>query len=644
MKLEWRYNLFLWLAFACIGLLVCASFVWQMQRQAEDEWTIIEGQVSKHQQALDLLLRSCVDEIESIRAVPLHADPQRSVWPQTAANGQQFSLDHVQSPDLWGNLVGRGDLSHSNRNRQDAVRRALSLSPWMSALAFKLPAVSEMRFLSMHGFLLLHPWRAAATVQAEDLQWIPPSGGPQRHWDAIEFHGQDRGLQAPLTAPVLEHDHIVALVRLFLSLDHLNRLNGGFGHALGRVLVVNESQQILADPLLYQDPLRVQVPPGLSQTGLGDWVVSHAQWPARTRISQGDWWAYRVPFRSAPWQLIYVVKKQAIWGQIWHQQFLILVEVLLGMLALMALAHVLTRREFVRPSLKLVQFIGLAARHEQTDVPSVPLAWRPWFERVRSMMQESKRLQSVEQELRIAAQMQQSILPTDWPEDEHHRLRGLMRAARHVGGDFFDHVQVRPGCLQLIVADVSGKGMGAALFGMVSKTHFRGQLGLDPDALPDQLLSGMNKALSESNPQCMFVTAVCARFDAQTGEFCWSGAGHPSPLLITADGNTQWLGDAQGIALGLDDRATFPLHRRVLLPGERVIWITDGLTEAIDEQQQEFGMQRLREVATRWAHAEDEQLIAELVRAVDEFVQGQDQFDDITCLVLTRKSQGAAWA
>jgi sigma-B regulation protein RsbU (phosphoserine phosphatase) len=361
--------------------------------------------------------------------------------------------------------------------------------------------------------------------------------------------------------------------------------------------------------------------------------------PAKTRISVGHTWFYRMPFRAAPWNLVYVVDRNDLWRRIWHIQRGIFIELMLGLLGLMALASTLTRRQFVRPTLKLIQFLGHASRREQAQVPDVPQSWLPWFDRVKDMMQESRKLMAVEQELRIAAQMQQSILPLDWPSDERHALHGFMQAARHVGGDFYDHVTVPGHPLNMIIGDVSGKGMAAALFGMVSKTQYRGQIAqVDKLNRPDELLEGMNRALAESNPQCMFVTGLCACYEPASGLLRWSGAGHLAPLLLACDGTVTRLQQAQGIALGLDGQTHFPLHTLTLEPGDQVLWFTDGVTESINPDQTEFGLDRLIDVLQARPLAQGPALIERIMRALSDFVQGAEPFDDFTCLVLHRKA------
>lgn len=624
MKLDRRYNLTLWAAFGCIGLLVLAIFVWQVNRLHEEVWHQIEGRLQRHHQVIEAVLRSCADELEALRAVALDAPrTDAPVWPQASAGG--YHLDEIAQPDRWGNLIGQGPLQPLGSAHREDLYRALTLAPWFSAIPFKQPAIAESKYVSPHGFVLVHPWRASKHFDPHRVSWDRDET-LSRRWGLAYFAGQDKGLLVPLAAPVPLPSGHVSWVQLDLSLDHLNRLHQAIDLAHGQVWLINPQGQVLAHPQLHAQGLSTRSAP----------MQALPEWPDSQRITDHDHWRYRLPFRAAPWQMVYEVDQRALWWRIWWQQSTTLAEVLLAMLALMGLAHLLTRREFVQPALKLVHFLGHSSRHDQVSIPAVPLAWRPWFERVRSMMQESRQLLAVEQELRIAAQMQQAILPPDWPADDRHALIGLMKPARHVGGDFYDHLRLADGSLSLIVADVSGKGVGAALFGMVCKTHYRAlaeQYGTDPA----RLLSGINRALCVSNPQCMFVTAWCGHYQPASGVLRWSGAGHPPALLRRAQGPCQWLSDAQGLALGLVEDSPYPLHEGGLSAGDQLMIYTDGVTEAINAQQEEFGSQRLLAVAGALGY--DDPWLQALMQAVADFVAGEEPFDDITCLVLTNSTQ-----
>ncbi len=622
MKLDRRYNLTLWLAFSCIGLLVLALFTWQVNRLHEESWNLIEGRLLRHHQAIEQVLRSCTDELEALRAVALDAPRNDApVWPQASATG--YHMDSVAQPDRWGNLIGQGRLTPLGTAHREDLYRALTLAPWFSAIPFKQPAVAESRYVSPHGFVLVHPWRASRHFEPGQATWSMDEG-LSRRWGTAYFAGRDKGLLVPLAAPIPLPDGHVAWVRLDLSLDHLNRLNNAADLDQGRVWLMNSQGQVLAHPELHAKELSMQAVP----------LQALPDWPAQQRISTESQWRYRMAFRAAPWQMVYEVDQRALWWQIWWQQVTALIEVLLGMLTLMLLAHILTRREFVQPALKLVQFLGHTSRSDQASIPEVPKAWRPWFERVRTMMQESRQLLAVEQELRIAAQMQQAILPPDWPADERHALCGLMRPARHVGGDFYDHLRLADGSLSLIVADVSGKGVGAALFGMVCKTHYRAlaeQVGDDPALL----LSGINRALCVSNPQCMFVTAWCGHYNPVSGALRWAGAGHPPALLRRTDGELSWLSHAQGVSLGLVDESAYPGHEMLMQAGDELMIYTDGVTEAINPRQEEFGSSRLLAVAA--SSPAQSVWLASVMQAIDGFVDGEEPFDDITCLVLSSR-------
>ena len=230
MKLDRRYNITLLISFTGIALLVCGLFIWQMQRQVEDEWLVIESQLNRHQQQIEALLRASTDELESLRAAALQPPKDSPVWPQPSNDRRTFNLDHNADPDLWGNLVGR---TSNDRAQAVEIRRALALAPWFSALSFKLPAISQARYVSQQAFVLVHPWRSSDTMTEKDWQLPELPVGPLRRWIDVHFTGSDKGLQATLQVSVQEQGRTLGALELDLSLDHLNRLNAGFSHPLG---------------------------------------------------------------------------------------------------------------------------------------------------------------------------------------------------------------------------------------------------------------------------------------------------------------------------------------------------------------------------------------------------------------------------
>lgn len=258
----------------------------------------------------------------------------------------------------------------------------------------------------------------------------------------------------------------------------------------------------------------------------------------------------------------------------------------------------------------------------------------------RDAMRSRDRLATLQRDLRLASKMQQSILPAEFPGSPHFRVFGNMKAAQEVGGDFYDVTSLPDGRLAMAVADVSGKGVPAALFMMSSCTMLRGAtIGSDD---PAEVLRTTNSALYETNESTMFVTVFFAVFDPADGSLRYANGGHNHPVVIHADGTSDVLPKTRGVALGVTQDFEYESSEVTLAPGDTLILYTDGVTEAENAAAEQFEMERLRGLFADTPPDSAEAAVAEVFRAVEEFAGDAPQFDDITCLVLRRYAAGSS--
>ncbi len=244
------------------------------------------------------------------------------------------------------------------------------------------------------------------------------------------------------------------------------------------------------------------------------------------------------------------------------------------------------------------------------------------------------KLVSLQRELDVASQMQQSILPTQFPSGDDFETFGSMDPARNVGGDFFDVVQLDGGRIGLAIADVSDKGVPAALFMMSSRTLLKGSaIGLSE---PGKVLQEVNDLLADDNESAMFVTVLYAVYDPPTGRLSYANGGHNLPVIFHADGSSTVLPYTQGLALAVLSGFDFEEGEITLAPGDTLVLYTDGVTEAMDIEKEEFGMERLRAVFAGGQPESAKTANEAVFTAVREFVGDAPQSDDITCLTLKR--------
>ena len=247
-------------------------------------------------------------------------------------------------------------------------------------------------------------------------------------------------------------------------------------------------------------------------------------------------------------------------------------------------------------------------------------------------------LVALQNELSVASKMQQSILPTHFPESAHYQIFANMEPARSVGGDFFDVVSLENECIGMTVADVSDKGVPAALFMMSTRTLIKGAaIG---SGGPGDVLREVNNLLFEDNETEMFVTVLYAEYNPATGEFVYASGGHDPPLLVKPDGSSTNLPLTGGIALGLLPDLDYRQNSVFLEPGDTIVLYTDGVSEAMDSTEEQFGLERLRAAVAADPGGDAETANEIVFDAVSEFVGDNPASDDITCLTFRRTGGG----
>ena len=252
-----------------------------------------------------------------------------------------------------------------------------------------------------------------------------------------------------------------------------------------------------------------------------------------------------------------------------------------------------------------------------------------WKEALRSR----DKLVALQNELDVASQMQRSILPTTFPSGDNYEVFGDMEAARNVGGDFFDVLNLQDGKVGLAVADVSDKGVPAALFMMSSRTLLKGSaVGYMDDVAG--LMTELNNLLVEDNEASMFVTLFYGVFNPNTGDFIYANGGHNAPVIYHPDGTTTMLPLTNGIALAVVPDMDFEMNSVTLAPGDTLVLYTDGVTEAMNANKEEFETSRLLKIFEGAPPPSAEQANEAVFQAVRDFVGDTPQSDDITCLSL----------
>ena len=243
----------------------------------------------------------------------------------------------------------------------------------------------------------------------------------------------------------------------------------------------------------------------------------------------------------------------------------------------------------------------------------------------------------IDKELEYAKQIQLSALPTNFPENEDYKIYAQMIAAKEVGGDFYDFYKLNDTTVAFLAADVSGKGIPAAMFMMTAKTIIK-DLAESGMAVND-IFTKANEKLCENNESGMFVTAWMGILDLTTGNLQFANAGHNPPLLKRANGEFEYLKTRAGFVLAGMEGVRYRVGELMLYPGDRLFLYTDGVPEATNTENKLYGEDRLLIFMNQNASAEATEFLPALKANIDEFVGEAPQFDDITMLMFDYKPQ-----
>jgi serine phosphatase RsbU (regulator of sigma subunit)/putative methionine-R-sulfoxide reductase with GAF domain len=249
------------------------------------------------------------------------------------------------------------------------------------------------------------------------------------------------------------------------------------------------------------------------------------------------------------------------------------------------------------------------------------------------LAREAANQERLTRELEVAQEIQASFLPEEYPDLPGWQIAAHWGAARRVGGDFYDFLRLPNDHLGLVIADVADKGIPAALFMALSRTLVR--VSALTGRGPAQALERANQLILSDARSDLFVTIFYAVIDPATGQMIYTSAGHNPPLLVHANGEVETL-HCPGIALGVLEEIQLREKETYLNDGDVLILYTDGITEAINADVEEFGIERLAEIALATRHESAPSILARVDEAVKTFVAGEPQFDDMTCVIAQR--------
>lgn len=252
-----------------------------------------------------------------------------------------------------------------------------------------------------------------------------------------------------------------------------------------------------------------------------------------------------------------------------------------------------------------------------------------------NLIQLTKETERFETELNLAHEIQNSMIPTDFDEfskDKNISLWGSMKAAREVGGDFYDYFEIDDENIGFVIGDVSGKGVTAALIMVKAMTSIQ-DFSNEYDDLSEAFFR-INNELCKGNVEELFVTCWLGKLNIKTGELSYVNAGHNSPLIKQGNDGFKYLDTEHGLVLAVMEDMPYEKHTIQLKPGDSLFLYTDGVTEANIDYKGFYGEERLEDILNSHKDDDLDNIIKSIDEDINDFYNGGDLFDDTTMFVI----------
>ncbi|WP_189988191.1 PP2C family protein-serine/threonine phosphatase [Thalassobaculum fulvum] len=646
MALTRRYGLILGLAYAVLVAAAVGFFLYQTDEREKAEWRAVAGRVKEHALILDALAGAVADRVRELQedartgaaGVVRHGPAVDDTVVVGAQGRLEFQVGGAGNVPPTAAIAGRIG-GEAFRDIRDELGMALGLLEEFRYLVTLLPIVDRAYYVSRREFAVALPATASEAEAVLDgplgpalLRAVSPEVDRTR--SPVWLDGSDLpggGDRIVHLAPVYREDRFLGAVVLEVSTAYLNRVNGDFDYPVGTTMLIGSQGALLAYPRSSHLAVTLGAPFRTLPEGVAAAVESALTLADREFAGEGASLRYAERLEAAPWTLVYVGDRWAVLQGLvldYGPQTLALVAVLTVMLLI---AGGLTRREFVDPASRLVEHIRAAGEVGPEGPPRVPIAWRPWFRTVTAVFRENADLVRLRQELQIARDMQASVLPRQPLRHRELSIVGRMQPALEVGGDFYDYFRIDDDRVGVVIADVSGKGVPASLFMMITRTLLKAA-GLSGDG-PGACLERVNDLLEAENDQAMFVTVFYGVIDLSKRTLVYANGGHNPPMLLQADGTVRSVEPLGDPILAVVPGAGFREARLDLQPGDALLLYTDGLTEAFSAAGEEFGEPRLTAALAGAKGGEAAAVADHCIAAVEAFSVGAAQSDDMTCLV-----------
>jgi sigma-B regulation protein RsbU (phosphoserine phosphatase) len=370
--------------------------------------------------------------------------------------------------------------------------------------------------------------------------------------------------------------------------------------------------------------------------------------PFQSRDDNKRYWVYYTPIRSSGWSLAILFPRNELAVEIKRLTWIVAILGIFG-LSLLSLGLTIVARSITKPLTTMAMATQEIARGNlDVDLPlprsgdeaglllsafrSMRDSLKDYIQRLTEATASKERIES---ELKIAHDIQMSMLPETFPpfpDREEFDIYAIINPAREVGGDFYDFFLMDHDHLWFAIGDVSGKGVPAALFMAVTKTLIKANS--SKGITSGEILTRVNRELSQGNEACMFVTIFCGVLNTTTGEIFYTNGGHNFPFILRDGSMPTWLEGGRGLVVGGVENATYKTGQDILRSGDSIFLYTDGVTEAMNEKKEFFSDNRLRTTLSLFRGHPPKELISGVAEEIARFSQNMPQADDIAMMMI----------
>lgn len=240
----------------------------------------------------------------------------------------------------------------------------------------------------------------------------------------------------------------------------------------------------------------------------------------------------------------------------------------------------------------------------------------------------------INEQIRQATEIQEGMNPKKFLNREKFQVKGFTRAAKGVGGDYYDFQILQDGRLALLISDVSGKSISASLVMVLIKTVVSTYLRLFNSIRPDTIITTINKVMCAEAHIDKFATILFTIFNPENRELIFTNGGHGPVFLYRAKDKVCTVSKLEGLPMGIDDENSYGLSKLQLESGDIVVLYTDGITEAWDTQKNEWGISRLQQKIAEYSTLNAKEIVERIITEIDQFAEGAEQHDDMTLVIL----------